>query len=323
MLQQGDGKTRREGELNPSKMIAKTQKNTPLEETGPSEYSVFRGIYRATVHITDRCNLSCSYCGFDSGGGERAEIPYETLQEILPVLDRHNVRHLDLSGGEVTTRKDLFDILSLAEETHMSLGLISNGTLITSLYAERLARHDIYSVKISLDGFEGEHDKLRGKGNYKRAMEGIRNLIGNGIKTKVLLTLTAYNGKDLGKLAKNLADMGMWKLAVRECDTNGRSDSSYIPTEKNVTDAYRQLLELKDVLPENFIEWSFINPFPKERVWANNPYLMLEESGRHVTITSKGDVMVSYCNFCADGSGEGNLFREDLDQLITSIIMRM
>ena len=49
--------------------VTATQKQKPLEDVSPNEYASFKGIYRATVHVTDRCNLRCVYCGFDSGGG--------------------------------------------------------------------------------------------------------------------------------------------------------------------------------------------------------------------------------------------------------------
>ncbi|RLI93620.1 MAG: hypothetical protein DRO90_03305 [Candidatus Altiarchaeales archaeon] len=299
------------------------QKYEPLEEVSPVEYADFKGIYRATVHVTDRCNLRCLYCGFDSGGGERAEIPYETMANVVSTLARHQIRHLDLSGGEVTIRKDIFDILRLIDQTPMSLGIISNGTLITPEMAENLGRYQIHAVKISFDGLRDNHDKLRGEGNYDRAMNGLRNVVDRaGIKTKALMTLTAYNGQDVGELAKVLADSGAWRLVIRGCDSNGRSNADYVPTEKHIDRVYRDLLALEGQLPEEFIEWSFINPFPHLGIWANNPYVMLEESGRHMTILANGDVMVDYCSFCANGSKEGNLFEQDLDEIVSAIIQR-
>jgi len=307
-------------------------KHTPIEEVTPSEYIDFKGVYRATVHITDKCNLNCIYCGFDSGRNKHDELPYKTIVDIVQILSSNNIQHLDLSGGEPTIRTDFFQILDKIDKTPLSLGLLTNGTQITELFAKQLDQHQIHSIKISFDGLKEEHDRLRGTGAYDKALSGLRNIINHtSIPTKVLFTLTSYNGNDVIELVKKLADLGIWRLVIRPCDPNGRSDNSFIPSETLVEAVYRDLLKIANCLPDDFIELSFVNPFPKLGVWANNPYVMLEESGRHITILSNGDVMVDYCQYLEmqrtgetiRNGKEGNLFERDLNKMLCSIISRI
>ena len=104
----------------------------------------------------------------------------------------------------------------------------------------------------------------------------------------------------------------------------------YVPSEALIEKVYRDLLKAADDLPDDFIELSFANPFPKLRIWSNNPYLMLEESGRHITVLANGDVMVDYCLYFESqktgrsvvGGKEGSLYEQDLDELLASIIQR-
>jgi hypothetical protein len=77
---------------------------------------------------------------------------------------------------------------------------------------------------------------------------------------------------------------------------------------KHIDGVSRDLLVLKGQLPNEFIEWSFVNPFPYLSIWANNPYIMLEESKRHITILTNGNVMVNYYLFCTNSSKGENLF---------------
>ncbi len=289
----------------------------PLEDMSHVEYAFGAKVLRATIHLTNRCNLNCVYCGFDSGASEDQEqIPFEGIKKAIQALAAHGVPRVDFSGGEIFLRKDLFDIIKQVENTGLSLGLLTNGTLITEKVAKKLGQTQVHSVTISLDGFNDTHDSFRGKDSFNKAIRGIQNIIKHtNIKVKVMLTLTKTNSKDVARLAKMLSDMGVWRVVVRACDTMGRSKEDYIPTEKEVWQVYRDLLIYSDELKPDFIEWSFTNPYPHLKLWANNPYELLEASRRHMSILANGNVMIDYC------SGEilGNLYEDTIEVLMPKI----
>ncbi|MCP4652762.1 MAG: radical SAM protein, partial [Candidatus Omnitrophica bacterium] len=267
-----------------------------IEDMTFEQFCLYDGVIRVTLRLTESCNLQCSYCSLESGpGGARKEIPLEKLAEIIPALDRVGVRRLDLSGGEPFIRKDIFNIIELASNTALSLGVITNGTLIKPEIAQKLNRYPVHSIKVSLDGDRKTNDAIRGKGSFDRAINGLKYLMEKtDIKVKVLLTLTKSNGSGVAGLARLLSDLGVWRFAIRRVDPLGRADMSFIPGDDDVWKVYRDLLKISGTLRKHFIEWEFQNPYPHIDVWADNPYSFVEASGRHATFLPTGEIKIDF-----------------------------
>ena len=107
---------------------------------------------------------------------------------------------LCITGGEPLLRKDFFEILGYAHSLGYRWGMTSNATLIDRDTAHRLALTGMRTISVSIDGLEETHDRLRGmKGGYRRAMEGIRNLIDEDAFESVQVT-TVVNHGNIGEL---------------------------------------------------------------------------------------------------------------------------
>jgi len=69
--------------------------------------------YCLMVHLTLRCNMCCSYCiqNFDRNR-QHYDIKEElTTQEWIDGINKFSGKLITLSGGEVTLRKDLPEII--------------------------------------------------------------------------------------------------------------------------------------------------------------------------------------------------------------------
>ncbi|MSP55540.1 MAG: radical SAM protein [Myxococcales bacterium] len=126
-----------------------------------------------TVNLTLRCNLSCVMCTtcYDS--------PELTLDELYGLIDQASawgVRVFNPLGGEPFVRKDLEDILRHAVERRMFVTITTNGTLITPARAERIAQlpPEQLHMNVSIDGLGATHDRVRGRGNFQRMIDGYR-----------------------------------------------------------------------------------------------------------------------------------------------------
>ena len=72
---------------------------------------------------------------------------------------------------------DFFKILEYCRYLGMAVSVTTNGTLIDDRIAEELSRKNVLYVAISLEGLtEQTNDVLRGKGNFKRTVDGIKIL---------------------------------------------------------------------------------------------------------------------------------------------------
>jgi radical SAM protein with 4Fe4S-binding SPASM domain len=123
-----------------------------------------------------------------------AELTAAEAKAFLAQLAEVNCCVLLFSGGEPLLRHDLFGLLAEAQRLNLRTVLSTNGTLIDSAVAKRLAELTVAYVGISLDGDEQFHDKFRGsKGSFKAALAGIENCRKAGIRTGLRFTITKAN----------------------------------------------------------------------------------------------------------------------------------
>lgn len=90
------------------------------------------------------------------------------LSEVLALLrafKQHGGCNLTLSGGEITVHKDLREIISVANELHLTTTLLTNGTEWTDDLIEYTS-NKVAEVQVSIDGYdELSNAKIRGTGH--------------------------------------------------------------------------------------------------------------------------------------------------------------
>ncbi|MEA1904870.1 MAG: radical SAM protein [Candidatus Hadarchaeota archaeon] len=150
-------------------------------------------------NYTRLCNLRCKHCYEDASpdADTSDELTTEEAKRVIDELKDAGVVAIAFSGGEPLMRKDIYEVAGYAKKEGFYVAMATNGTLITREVARKIKKIFDY-VEISLDGFERTHDEFRGvKGSWKRACEGIRNCVTEGIDTCVALTATHYNLDDI------------------------------------------------------------------------------------------------------------------------------
>ena len=155
--------------------------------------NIFSELYASTVRehrldtlfweCTLRCNLSCRHCGSDCRVDPGvADMP---LADFLKVLDEEVTPHVDpadvlviFSGGEVLVRADLEEAGAEVTRRGYPWGMVTNGMALTPERFGRLLDAGLKSVSVSLDGFEREHNYIRGNPrSYDRALEAFRDML--------------------------------------------------------------------------------------------------------------------------------------------------
>ncbi len=133
------------------------------------------------------CNLTCRHC-FISCSPHNHAFGFLDLEAVRRYLDESvtlGVREYYFTGGEPFLHKDMVAILELT----LGYGpatVLTNGTVLKDEWLERLARAEAasrYSLefRVSIDGFTEEaNDAVRGPGTFRRALRGVRQLVGHG-----------------------------------------------------------------------------------------------------------------------------------------------
>lgn len=154
---------------------------------------IFSDLYAAKVRehrldtlfweCTLRCNLACRHCGSDCRVDPGVkDMP---LADFLKVLDEEITPRVDpsqvlviFSGGEVLVRQDLEEAGREVTRRGYPWGMVTNGMALTRERFASLLDAGLRSVGLSLDGFEGDHNRLRGNSlSYERALAALRMIV--------------------------------------------------------------------------------------------------------------------------------------------------
>ncbi|MBK7584784.1 MAG: radical SAM protein [Myxococcales bacterium] len=145
------------------------------------------------INLNNRCHSRCRYCSFWSTPSE--ELATEEWCQVIAELAAAGTRRLSLSGGEPTLRRDLAEIVRAAVDHGIATELNSSGYLFSE---RRAALAPLELVKLSLDGSESVHDRIRGRvGSYQELLAGIQVLRELGVKFSFAFTMTRENLDDI------------------------------------------------------------------------------------------------------------------------------
>lgn len=168
---------------------------------------------------TLRCNLNCLHCGSDCRKEEMPQdMPFPDFARVLDqiVLENEPSKIMIITtGGEPLVRKDIVECGREITRRGFIWGMVSNGMLLDTLKLQQLINAGLKTIAISLDGFEAEHNWMRGNGNsFCRAVNAIKALTNSDITWDVITCVNARNFSSLSKFKDFLLGIGVthWRL---------------------------------------------------------------------------------------------------------------
>ncbi|OQA45905.1 MAG: Antilisterial bacteriocin subtilosin biosynthesis protein AlbA [Chloroflexi bacterium ADurb.Bin325] len=157
--------------------------------------------------LTHICNLNCIMCY--NVPLKQPELSTAECYDILEQLAEAGTLRLILTGGEILSRHDFFDIAGRARELGFALDLKTNATMITPAIADRLAELAPVQVEASLLGATPEtSDAVSGaRHSLERVLRGVKLLLERGVRVKLntlLLDLNVHERAQMLDLAQSL-----------------------------------------------------------------------------------------------------------------------
>jgi len=172
------------------------------------------------IALTGRCNLACKHCFYADEMVAHSDLPTATWLGFFQELRDAGVMSVTLTGGEVFTRADLWELLEAVVRNKLRFCILTNATLITAQVAQRLAefRRRLDYVQVSVDGScPATHDALRGPGAFEHMRRGIAALQQAGLPCTARVTVSKLNVHDLAPTLHMLhADLGLQSFGVNE-----------------------------------------------------------------------------------------------------------
>jgi MoaA/NifB/PqqE/SkfB family radical SAM enzyme len=189
---------------------------------------------RIVIELTNRCNLSCGHC-FNERHAATGDLPLAILEKVLREGKGCGIEQVSFTGGEPTIHHQFKEIIQRVAKADYHFGFVSNGVSFRRIYRLLLAhRSSFVGVTFSLDGAREEtHDRLRGKGSYRRVMRAASICMLKELPFTLNMVLTAQNRNEIGEM-----------VSLAEClGSGGVRFGQLMPTEQT---ALRKL----DLTPE-------------------------------------------------------------------------
>lgn len=172
----------------------------------------------AWLHLTNACNLRCSYCYLHKTNQAMSEATaWAAIDAVIRSARAYAYRGIALkyAGGEASLQMPLvarMHAYALEQAASHNLlcqgGLLSNGTGLTTRKLDVIRQLGL-QLMISLDGTAEFHDAQRptisGQGSYAATLEGIERALAAGITPTIAVTVT-------GQSVTGLPDLIAWLL---------------------------------------------------------------------------------------------------------------
>lgn len=147
----------------------------------------------AHFDLTYSCNLNCVHCYIVREN--RSILKVDEVKDILEQLAKAGVLYLTISGGEALTREDFFEIAQHARKLHFALRILTNGTLIDEVEAEKIASLTPEMVAVSIYSTNPQvHDRItRVPGSFKKSISAAEMLRERDTRLKISTVIMKQN----------------------------------------------------------------------------------------------------------------------------------
>ncbi len=185
-------------------------------------------------------------------------------------------------------REDIGEIIKFIYDLGLEKWIVTNGTYIDDDMISIFKNFKV-NVQVSLDGpDERVNDYIRGEGSFRRAIKAIKMLVGNGVRTKIGVTLTKYNYNLVKKFVSLAENLGVDEVQFSSVVMAGRANKY------NMSVSVTQLREFSMQVLDSASRYSV--SISHERIFYQN---LLSQSKRYacggcgrdrISINSIGDV---------------------------------
>lgn len=260
-----------------------------IEAKGFENLEVLRSTMPLSLHfhLTNGCNMKCPMCYMVAGKKEEKELSTDEVINLLETFSAEGGKKVTFTGGEITTRKDLYQIVKCASK-NLRVELLSNGTLWTDQMIEEFSPL-IDKIQISIDGYsEATNARVRGNNNFSKALQTVDKFVHHNVYTEV--AMTPYFDEEYRKNYLKYAEFGKkltekysefkFKVKFSGVLLDGR-ERSFSEAEKNEYNAIAE--KIYESIFGNANDYQFINFHKNHGIQDVCNY-------GNLTITATGDI---------------------------------
>jgi len=166
-------------------------------------------------YLTGGCNLRCRHCWiepkYQTRGHSFPALDLDLFRSIIKQAKPLGLSSIKLTGGEPLLHPRIKEILELIHAENLSLSVETNALLCTPELASKMAKCKSPFIAVSLDGAEAKtHEWVRGvDGCFGDTLNGIRNLVKEGLKPQIIMTIMRRNKDQMEALVRLAESLGV------------------------------------------------------------------------------------------------------------------
>jgi len=192
------------------------------------------------LHVTNRCNLRCQHCVYQSGTWKMDDMTLDTIYDLIPSLQRMQVKEIHITGGEPLLNQQIYAIISLLHNAGFIIKMQSNGMILDQKKAMKIKKLGVSQILISIDGMSLSHNVFRNhSSSFDAAIQAIKTCLYCGIPTRVNSVLHRDNIKDIENLINLTSQIGVNHHSFFYLTPIGRG--------KNLKEKYLSFSEWKEI----------------------------------------------------------------------------
>lgn len=215
------------------------------------------------IFVTEKCNMSCSYC-YEGKQKRNGSLNQKMIIQIISFLKKYGKKskqiHVHFHGGEpFLAFEQMFCLVEEMEKLSMnfSYSITSNGTMISDEHINWMILHKI-SLSISIDGTKKINDKYRldyaGNSTHKKVLTTINKCTEKGLYVKIRMTIKPTTVSELQSSVFYLIKMNCYDIvAMPDLYDKNWTTKHILTLEKCLLEIYTELLNFKSV---RFVFWS-------------------------------------------------------------------
>lgn len=145
----------------------------------------------AKIEINGTCNLDCVMCLRKSLPNREkfmSKKQFFTTLDHLPAL----IEWSPHGYNEPMLHPEFFDFIKETKDRHITLGLVTNGTVLNQTNADKLIALEPRYIRFSIDAVGWKYEEIRKGADYNQVCKNLKYVVENYAKEKVLIYATIW-----------------------------------------------------------------------------------------------------------------------------------
>lgn len=175
------------------------------------------------IKIGTTCNNNCVFCLNDERNNEKK---LDQIKKDIILAKNSGVKIINFTGGEITIKKDFFEIIDFTKKAGLEVCLQTNGRMF---YYDDFCKEVISrNISLFLISFHAHNEELSRKITctkraYIQTKQGIINLIKYNQRLQVNVVVNKHNIEHLQDIAKHHISLGIQDIQLSWIRPQGKT----------------------------------------------------------------------------------------------------